>query len=279
MCTLCSCTSPKDTGTAPAAHHPASWGAQPATLTYRSRQHQVGHRGPEDGHQGALGDGQSRVLSKGVTGRCTAASQGPPAMVLCHLNFVGPHFPVLRSNSSGRAGENLPSGHQRCWLRPRCQLQMGRKWRTNQRRNPRVRASRARSSGQKCQLRRKQRSIPIHPVLPPPLPAPTLQRWMQVNCCQNTIPALITHVIASSHGEPTSVAEEALCLLLGTGRDYRPHQVVYEGHQDDQEEQDLGLGGQRRAGGLARLQAGSLREGAVPLPPTPSQPVRCPAAR
>lgn len=40
---------------------------------------------------------------------------------------------------------------------------------------------------------------------------------------------------------PTSVAEEALRLLLGGSRDHCPHQVVYEGNQDDQEKQYLCL--------------------------------------
>lgn len=59
-------------------------------------------------------------------------------------------------------------------------------------------------------------------------------------------------------GRPTSVAEEALRLLLSGGRDHRPHQVIYEGNQDDQEKQYLclpdqkepaeGLGFERREG-------------------------------
>lgn len=53
-------------------------------------------------------------------------------------------------------------------------------------------------------------------------------------------------------GGPTSVAEEALCLLLGGGWDHCPHQVVNEGNQDDQEEQYLCLPDQKEpAEGLA----------------------------
>lgn len=48
-----------------------------------------------------------------------------------------------------------------------------------------------------------------------------------------------------AHAGPTSVAEEALCLLLSSGWDHCPHQVVNEGNQDDQEEQYLCLPDQK----------------------------------
>jgi len=38
-------------------------------LTNRSGKHQVRHGGPEDGHQGALGDGHGGILPKEVTER------------------------------------------------------------------------------------------------------------------------------------------------------------------------------------------------------------------
>lgn len=49
-----------------------------------------------------------------------------------------------------------------------------------------------------------------------------------------------------SCGGLTSVAEEALCLLLSSSWDHCPHQVVNEGNQDDQEEQYLCLPDQKR---------------------------------
>lgn len=115
-------------------------------------------------------------------------------------------------------------------------------------------------------------------------------------------------VTPARHG-PTSVAEEALRLLLGSSRDHRPHQVVYEGNQDDQEKQYLCLPEQkepagesgkralgetspgfgepqassapRRAAGTALAsprERGERKKRAVPWPPTPCRPGRCPAA-
>lgn len=48
-----------------------------------------------------------------------------------------------------------------------------------------------------------------------------------------------------TRGRPTSVAEETLRLLLGGGWDHCPHQVIYEGNQDDQEKQYLCLPDQK----------------------------------
>lgn len=64
--------------------------------------------------------------------------------------------------------------------------------------------------------------------------------------------------VTPTHHGPTSVAEEALCLLLGSGWDYSPHQVIYEGNQDDQEKQYLCLPDQK---GLAEGSGFGCREG------------------
>lgn len=110
---------------------PTSCGSHLPTLTYGSRQQQVGYRGPEDGHQGALGDGHGRIVSEGGAERSKAAFQGPPGMVLAHPNFLPIQFPVLRSANSRGDGENLPSDHPKCWPQPRCRLPTERKWKTS----------------------------------------------------------------------------------------------------------------------------------------------------